>query len=86
MAAGCWMASCSAAWFPRLRLRHLTGHPEHWPRPASPERVKVGQTRKADALDDNNTGLTRFYSFTCSRRRGPITCRNAFGDAMRYRA
>lgn len=52
---------------------------------AQAERVKAGQTRKAGALDGDSTGLTRFYSFTCSRRYGLTTCRNAFGDAMRYR-
>jgi hypothetical protein len=47
--------------------------------------IKAGHTRQADALDGNDTGLTRFFTFTCSRRSELITCRNALGDAMRYR-
>jgi hypothetical protein len=47
--------------------------------------IKAGRTRQADALDGNDTGLTRFFIFTCSRRASLITCRNPLGDAMRYR-
>ncbi len=47
--------------------------------------VKDGQTRQIDGYDGNDSGMTRFVIFTCSRRAGLITCRNALGDAMRYR-
>lgn len=47
--------------------------------------VKAGSTRKIDGLDGDDSGLTRFFIFTCSRRGGLITCRNSLGDAMRYR-
>jgi hypothetical protein len=46
--------------------------------------IKDGQTRQVDAYDGNDTGLTRFFIFTCTRRR-EITCMNKLGDAMRYR-
>ena len=49
------------------------------------EGVKAGHPRQAGALDGNDTGLTRFFSFSCSRRARLITCRNALGDGMRYR-
>jgi hypothetical protein len=47
--------------------------------------LRAGKTRRVDALDGSVTGLTRFYFSTCSARSGLITCRNALGDAMRYR-
>ena len=47
--------------------------------------VKDGETRRVHALDGNVTGFGRLFFFTCSRRGGLITCRNALGDAMRYR-
>jgi hypothetical protein len=47
--------------------------------------IKAGQTRQADAYDGNDTGLTRFFIFTCSRPHNEITCKNKLGDAMRYR-
>jgi hypothetical protein len=47
--------------------------------------VKAGRTHQADAFDGNDTGLIDFFVFTCSHRRGLITCKNALGDAMRYR-
>jgi hypothetical protein len=33
----------------------------------------------------NSTGLGRFFIFRCVVRGDLVTCRNAFGDAMRYR-
>lgn len=47
--------------------------------------VHAGRARRCDALDGDVNGVTRFYFFACSRRAGLITCRNALGDAMRYR-
>lgn len=47
--------------------------------------LKAGQTRRLSALDGDAKGLERFYVFTCSARSNMITCRNALGDAMRYR-
>ncbi len=47
--------------------------------------LKDGQRVAADAYDGNAAGFERFYRFTCVRRGGLITCRNALGDAMRYR-
>jgi hypothetical protein len=47
--------------------------------------VKDGETRRVDALDGDVSGLTRFFFFSCSARAGLIVCRNALGDAMRYR-
>jgi hypothetical protein len=35
--------------------------------------------------DGYTTGFHRFYLFRCSRHGGLVTCRNALGDAMRYR-
>jgi hypothetical protein len=49
------------------------------------KRLKEGQTRPIDAYDGNDSGITHFVIFTCSRRARLITCRNALGDAMRYR-
>lgn len=49
------------------------------------KRLDDGQTRRVDAYDGNDNGMTHFVIFTCSRRAGLITCRNALGDAMRYR-
>lgn len=47
--------------------------------------LKAGQTRRLSALDGDVNGWERFYLFTCSARGSVITCRNALGDAMRYR-
>ena len=47
--------------------------------------LKPGQTRRLSALDGDVIGWERFDIFTCSARAGLITCRNALGDAMRYR-
>jgi hypothetical protein len=47
--------------------------------------LKPGQTRRLSALDGNASGLERFFTFTCMACTGLITCRNALGDAMRYR-
>lgn len=47
--------------------------------------LKDGDTHQVDGLDGNDTGLTHFFIFTCSRSGSLITCRNALGDAMRYR-
>lgn len=38
-----------------------------------------------DGIDGDSAGFSRLYLFHCSRRGGLITCRNALGDAMRYR-
>jgi hypothetical protein len=38
-----------------------------------------------NAYDGYSTGLRRFYVFRCVVRGDLVTCRNAFGDAMRYR-
>jgi hypothetical protein len=48
-------------------------------------RLKDGAHAKILGYDGDSTGLARFYRFTCSRRGAVITCRNALGDAMRYR-
>lgn len=47
--------------------------------------VKAGQTKRLSAYDGDANGIQRFEIFTCSRPGGLITCRNALGDAMRYR-
>ncbi|HLX31898.1 MAG TPA: hypothetical protein VKR79_03905 [Gaiellaceae bacterium] len=47
--------------------------------------TRAGHPRVCGAFDGNSAGLSRFYSFTCARSGGLITCRNALGDAMRYR-
>jgi hypothetical protein len=50
------------------------------------ERLKDGETHQVGAVDGyTGPGVGRFFSFTCSRRGALITCRNALGDAMRYR-
>jgi hypothetical protein len=38
-----------------------------------------------NAYDGYSTGLHRFFDFRCVVRGELVTCRNAFGDAMRYR-
>ena len=43
------------------------------------------RTFTANAYDGYWRGLGRFYLFRCAVRGGLITCRNALGDAMRYR-
>jgi hypothetical protein len=48
--------------------------------------LESGQTRRVGANDAGPiAGFERFLVFSCSRRGGLITCRNALGDAMRYR-
>lgn len=47
--------------------------------------LKDGQTRRVDAFDGYASGFLRFFIFTCSRHGSVITCRNALGDAMRYK-
>jgi len=48
--------------------------------------LKDGQTRRLGAVDGYvGKGASRFFTFRCSRKGGLITCRNALGDAMRYR-
>src|SRR5918912_1766692 len=37
-----------------------------------------------NAYDGYSTGLGRFFVFRCVVRGDLVTCRNAFGDAMRY--
>jgi hypothetical protein len=50
------------------------------------ERLKDRETHQVGAVDGyTGPGVGRFFSFTCSRRGALITCRNALGDAMRYR-
>jgi hypothetical protein len=46
---------------------------------------KEGAHAKIVGYDGYTTGFHRFYLFRCSRQGGLITCRNALGDAMRYR-
>jgi hypothetical protein len=43
------------------------------------------RTFTVNAYDGYSTGLGRFYLFRCVVRGDVVTCRNAFGDAMRYR-
>jgi hypothetical protein len=48
--------------------------------------LRPGHVRRVDADDGGPVkGFGRFYVFSCSRRGTLITCRNSFGDAMRYR-
>lgn len=47
--------------------------------------VQSDRTSKCGAYDGNSTGLTRFYTFTCTRHARLVTCTNRLGDAMRYR-
>lgn len=48
--------------------------------------LKPGQIRTVAANDTGSSrAFERFFTFACSRRGGLITCRNALGDAMRYR-
>ena len=47
--------------------------------------LKDGAHAKILGYDGDSAGLRRFYLFRCSRKGGLITCRNALGDAMRYR-
>lgn len=49
------------------------------------EGLKAGSTRLVDAYDGDDNGLHRFFTFTCTRKGSVTTCRNALGDAMRYR-
>ena len=50
------------------------------------ERLKAGQSRRVGAYDGFvGKGVSRFYTFSCARDGGLITCRKALGDAMRYR-
>jgi hypothetical protein len=48
-------------------------------------RLKNGAHTKILGYDGYTAGFHRFYLFRCSRHGGLITCRNALGDAMRYR-
>ena len=47
--------------------------------------LKDGGHRKLLGYDGYTAGFHRFYLFRCSRQGRLITCRNALGDAMRYR-
>jgi hypothetical protein len=47
--------------------------------------LKDGATVKVLGYDGYTTGFHRFYLFRCARQGVLITCRNALGDAMRYR-
>ena len=47
--------------------------------------AKTGHTERVDAFDGYTRGFLRFFIFACSRRGRIVTCRNAFGDVMRYR-
>ena len=38
-----------------------------------------------NSYDGDSAGLRRFFVFRCGVRGALVTCRNAFGDAMRYR-
>jgi hypothetical protein len=49
------------------------------------ESLKPGATLRVDAYDGDGAALGRFFMFRCSRNGGLVTCRNALGDAMRYR-
>lgn len=49
------------------------------------ERLEAGHTGRFSAVDGPDYGAGRLYVFTCSRRGAAIACRNALGDAMRYR-
>jgi hypothetical protein len=48
-------------------------------------RLKDGAHAKILGYDGDSTGLRRFYLVRCSRAGDLIACRNALGDAMRYR-
>jgi len=45
---------------------------------------KRHRTFHLDGYDGMGKGLMRFYDFACSVRQNTISCRNAFGDAMKY--
>ena len=47
--------------------------------------LKDGAHRKLLGYDGYTAGFHRFYLFRCARKGRLITCRNALGDAMRYR-
>ena len=49
------------------------------------ELKKDGAHAKFLGYDGATAGFRRFYLFRCTRRAGVVTCRNALGDAMRYR-
>jgi len=50
------------------------------------QRLKDGETRQLGSVDGyTGPGFGRFFTFICSRQSALITCRNALGDAMRYR-
>jgi hypothetical protein len=49
---------------------------------ASPRKERTFQL---SSLDGYVTGFEHVLFFTCTARRGVVTCTNAFGDAMRYR-
>ena len=40
---------------------------------------------RVNSHDGDGTGLGKFFIFGCAARGDLVTCRNAFGDAMRYR-
>jgi len=52
---------------------------------SSAAHLKDGAHAKILGYDGYTAGFHRFYLFRCQRRGGLITCRNALGDAMRYR-
>jgi hypothetical protein len=45
---------------------------------------KHHRTFHLDGYDGMGKGLMRFYDFACSVRQNTVSCRNVFGDAMRY--
>jgi hypothetical protein len=47
--------------------------------------LKDGAHANILGYDGYTAGFHHFYLFRCSRHGGLITCRNALGDAMRYR-
>jgi hypothetical protein len=47
--------------------------------------LKDGAHAKFLGYDGDTAGFRRFYLFRCSRNGRLVTCRNALGDAMRYR-
>jgi hypothetical protein len=45
---------------------------------------KHHRTFHLDGYDGMGKGLMKFYDFACAVRQNTVSCRNAFGDAMRY--
>jgi hypothetical protein len=66
----------------------VNGAPYDWTWLAAGAHAKWTQGRRSfrvNSYDGYSTGFDRFVIFRCVVRADLVTCRNAFGDAMRYR-